>query len=93
MDAWDVDFEEEPAHLSGFAGQGSHSTIDVTYARDSRLALWLPATMNEEYTGTLHVVSLGRSNRTSSTTTDQAMITATASYSDFKRFETGAIVK
>jgi VWFA-related protein len=77
--------------LSGFAGPGSRSTLDVTYARDPRLGLWLPVTMSEEYAGAIRIVSIGRVTRTS--VNDQPLVTASATYSDFKRFETGATIK
>jgi hypothetical protein len=63
----------------------------VTYANDPRLGLWLPATMSEEYTGTFQYSTLGR--RTQTSVADQAIVTATATYSEFKRFETGATIK
>lgn len=78
--------------LSGFAGPGSRLSIDVAYASDPRLGLWLPATMSEEYAGPIRIVSMG-DRRTGKSITDQAIVTATANYSDFKRFETGATIK
>jgi hypothetical protein len=75
--------------LSGFAGSGSLSSVDVTFARDSRLGLWLPSTMNERNQGR---VNTGR-GRVMSTATTDAIMTATAIYSDFKRFETSAAIR
>ena len=62
-------------------------------ARDPRLSLWLPAKMAEEYAGTMEERTLGRSNNTMSSLADQAVMKSTATYGDFKRFETGAAIK
>jgi len=78
--------------LTGFAGAGSSSSIEVTYARDPRLGLWLPAAMAERHAGSIRPVSMQR-RRMSSLIDDQAVVTGTATYSDFKRFETAATIK
>jgi hypothetical protein len=61
--------------LSGFAGMGSTASIEATFGRDKRLGLWLPVKMTER-----HGVrgGLGRI----------VTATGTATYGDFKRFET-----
>jgi hypothetical protein len=68
--------------ISGFSGLGSSSTIDVTYTRDSRLGLWVPATMKERHDGNAQA-----SGRGMWTLTTQPVVVATATYQDFKRFE------
>lgn len=73
--------------LSGFAGVESRCSIDVAYRRDPRLGLWLPERMSEQYAAKVQDNPLG--GRTATT----AIVTATATYSNFKRFETGATMK
>ena len=68
----------------GFTGSESSATIDVRYQRDRRLGLWLPARMEERYEGRV------RSRR--SVKLQMGLATATATYSDFKRFETSATI-
>ncbi|MDQ3213583.1 MAG: VWA domain-containing protein [Acidobacteriota bacterium] len=72
--------------VSGFTGMGSSATVDVTFARDTRLGLWLPAKMIERHVGTAGR-SPGRLRAAGLHT-----VTATATYSDFKRFETATSV-
>jgi hypothetical protein len=76
--------------ITGFAGAGSSSTIDVLYARDARLGLWLPAKMTERHTGAIRQMS---TSRRASSAVIEGVVTATAVYSDFKRFETAAAIK
>jgi hypothetical protein len=75
--------------VGGFDGLGSFSTVDVTYARDARLGLWLPAKMTERHEGIIRRASTGKFTRAS----PAAVVTATATYSDFKRFEASATIK
>jgi hypothetical protein len=77
--------------LSGFTGR-SGSTIDVTYARDERLGLWLPQTMKERHEA--EAIESGRSAYGSTAASRRtSVVVATATYSDFKRFETSATFK
>jgi len=68
--------------LSGFTGSFSSAEVDVRYRRDTRLGLWLPAEMSEVYEATV------RNPRT--TFLEHARAAATATYSQFRRFETSA---
>ena len=70
--------------VRGFMGSTSMADIDVRYEHDARLEMWLPATMTERYEGAVP----GRH----STLQHMAQATATATYSDFKRFETAVKV-
>jgi len=63
---------------------GSSASITVTYRQDQRLGLLVPAEMSEEYQGPATSRFSGRDTVT--------RITTRATYSDFKRFETGARV-
>src|SRR3954470_6748953 len=77
--------------ISGFAGLSS-SLIDVAYAHDERLAMWLPRTMKERHE--VDAVVSGRSAfgvTPASRTTN--VVVATATYADFKRFETSGTFK
>lgn len=77
--------------LGGFAGPSSSSNVEVTYARDPRLGIWLPATMKERHDGFLEKASsAGRGIRT---VAEHSAVMGTATYSDFKRFEMSAIIK
>jgi hypothetical protein len=77
--------------INGFSGRNS-SSIDVTYARDERLGLWLPATMKERHE--TDIVEGGRSAFGAAPASARlTVVVGTATYSDFKRFETTAIVK
>lgn len=79
--------------LSRFSGPSSSSIIDVNYARDPRLGLWLPTTMKEHHDADLPT-SVGGSNlRNTRASTRRMTVSATAVYSDFKRFETTAKIK
>ena len=77
--------------ITGFSGRNS-SNIDVTYARDERMGLWLPATMKER--DEIDVVEAGRTAYgATDPTARMTVVLGTATYSDFKRFETSATVK
>jgi VWFA-related protein len=77
--------------ISGFYGR-SGSNIEVTYARDDRLGLWLPETMKERHEA--DIVEAGRSAYGSTIASARTtVVVGTATYSDFKRFETSATVK
>ena len=77
--------------ITGFSGQ-SGSDVDVTYARDERLGLWLPATMKERHE--TDVVEAGRTAFGSTASPGRmTVVIGTATYSDFKRFETSATFK
>ncbi len=58
--------------------------LEVAYHRDDELGMWLPARMSEEYEGVLPQLD-GPPVR--------GIARGTATYSDFKRFETSATVK
>lgn len=68
--------------VSGFTGSSSMAEVDVRYRRDPRLDLWLPAEMTERYEATV------RNPQTR--LVEQARATATATYSQFRCFETSA---
>ena len=76
--------------VTGFAGRASTSTVEVTYARDPRLDLWLPSTMKERQDGE---VAVAVESRRAMSAMRQAIVTGFATYGDFKRFETSATVK
>jgi hypothetical protein len=57
----------------------SHATIDVAYAYEPKLGLWVPDTMTERYE---------QPNER-----DSDVITAKATYSDYRRFVVTAVVK
>jgi VWFA-related protein len=61
----------------------STADIEVTYRRDERLGMWLPARMTEEYQG-----AIPRLNNPPVLGTARS----TAVYSDYRRFETGTKV-
>jgi hypothetical protein len=71
--------------VSGFGGPRTSSTVDVTFARDNRLKLWLPVKMTERHEAPAVLARLSNW-----ITTTPAVVTATATYGDFKRFETSA---
>ncbi len=73
--------------VSGFGGPRTSSAIDVTFARDARLKLWLPATMTERHEAPAVVARVA--NRV---TVTPAVVTATATYGEFKRFETSTSI-
>ena len=77
--------------ITGFSGRNG-SDIDVTYARDERLGLWLPASMKDR-----HETDVVEAGRTAYGATDPSsrmtVVVGTATYGDFKRFETSATVK
>ena len=82
--------------VKGFAGLSSSSTIDVGYTRDDHLQVWLPATMSDRHETEREVQrSAGGGRRVSSTVTvqQQIVVAGTATYSDFKRFETSATIR
>jgi len=77
--------------IDGSSGN-SGSNIDVTYAHDERLGLWLPAVMKERHEW--EVVAAGSSAYGATPVSGRtAVVVATATYSDFKRFETSATIK
>jgi len=77
--------------VAGVTGN-SGSKVDVTYARDARLDLWLPATMQERHE--TDIAEVGRSAFGATTgALRSSVLLATATYSDFKRFETSATFK
>jgi hypothetical protein len=55
------------------------ATIDVQYARDERLDMWLPSVMIEDYIAFTRPTSI--------------RIQARAEYSDYRRFETSVRIK
>ncbi|MEO8520972.1 MAG: VWA domain-containing protein [Acidobacteriota bacterium] len=65
--------------IRGYLGSSSVSTMEVTYANDPKLGVWLPARMTERHEGAWQ--------------RRQIDITGTATYGDFKRFETAATIK
>ena len=77
--------------ITGFSGRNG-STIDVTYAREERLGLWLPETMKER-----HETDIVEAGRTAYGATDptarMTVVVGSATYSDFKRFETSATIR
>ena len=73
--------------VSGFGGPRTSSTVDVTFARDARLNLWLPAQMTERHEAPA-ILARGP-NRV---IVPDAVVTATATYGDFKRFETSTSI-
>ena len=77
--------------ITGFSGRNG-STIDVTYARDEHLGLWLPGTMKERHE--TDIVEAGRSAFGATDASQRVtVVVGTATYSDFKRFETSATIK
>jgi hypothetical protein len=82
-----LQFSDEDSAFSSEARSSSLlDNIDaqtVTYRRDAKLGMWLPARMNEEYQGAIPrinnppILGLARS---------------TATYSEYKRFNTSAAV-
>jgi VWFA-related protein len=73
--------------LRGFAGVRSSSTVDVTFTRNDRLALWLPSLMTERHEG----IRRDASPR-GGAVVSPVLVIATARYDDFRRFETSATV-
>jgi hypothetical protein len=61
----------------------SVADIEVTYARDDKLGLWLPSKMSEQYEGSIKLPTRPPFQGTSTTR---------ATYSDFKQFGTGTRV-
>ena len=61
----------------------STADIDVTYKRDEKLGMWLPAQMTEEYQG-----QIPWTNRQPIT----AIARSKATYSDYKQFGTSSTV-
>jgi VWFA-related protein len=84
--------------ISGFSGLGSSANVDVTYARDARLELWLPVTMRERDDSdmaSMEPSSVGGAPFSAATGTakQQLSLIGTATYGDYKRFQTSATVK
>jgi VWFA-related protein len=73
-------------NVLGFGGPGISSSVDVTFARDERLQLWLPAKMTERHEAKAIIA------RTPVIRIAPAVVTATATYGDFKRFETSTSI-
>ena len=73
--------------VSGFGGPRTSSTVDVTFARDARLRLWLPSKMTER-----HEAPAVLARVPNWVTVAPGVVTATATYGDFKRFETSASI-
>ena len=73
--------------LTGFGGPRTSATVDVTFARDPRLKLWLPAKMTERHEAPAVLARLPNW-----VTVTPAVVTATATYGDFRRFETSASI-
>ena len=73
--------------VSGFGGPRTSSTVDVTFARDARLRLWLPSRMTER-----HEAPAVLARVPNWVTVAAGVVTATATYGDFKRFETSAAI-
>jgi hypothetical protein len=73
--------------VGGYAGPNSGSTITVKFAKNARLALWLPAKMTERHEIVVRDTRAGRNSVTPVT------VKATAAYSDFKRFETSSRIE
>jgi hypothetical protein len=74
--------------ISGFTGFESRSEVDVTFAREPRLGLWLPAKMTERHEGLTPIIGGGPRPPAR-----QTEVTAIATYDGYKRFETSAIIK
>lgn len=62
----------------------SFAAFEVTYSRHPELEMWLPAIMTERYEGPVQMPAAAPVSATS---------VATAKYSDFRRFQTGAQIK
>ena len=73
--------------VSGFGGPRTSSTVDVTFARHARLRLWLPSKMTER-----HEAPAVLARVPNWVTVAPGVVTATATYGDFKRFETSASI-
>jgi hypothetical protein len=76
--------------VSGFSGMGSSASIEATFGIDKRLGLWLPVKMTERHE------SPGRRTRGGLGPMVERPIvttTGTATYGDFKRFETSTTTK
>jgi VWFA-related protein len=80
--------------VRGFAGLVSNSSVDVTFARDERLRLWLPVKMTERHEGTIRSQSPLNvpGIRPGASVSVPAVVTTTAIYGDFKRFETSSSI-
>jgi len=73
--------------VGGYAGPNSGSTINVRFAKNPRLGLWLPAKMTERHEIVVRSVQGARTSAT------PVVVNATAIYSDFKRFETSSTIE
>jgi VWFA-related protein len=73
-------------NVLGFGGPGSSSSVDVTFARDERLQLWLPVKMTERYEAGASIA------RSQVIRIAPAVVSATATYGEFKRFETSTSI-
>jgi hypothetical protein len=70
--------------LTGYQGLRSGVRVEVTFARDPRLRLWLPSRMTEQNRGVVQAFGATRLNAS----IVEVTMKATATYRDFKRFET-----
>ena len=61
----------------------TNADIDVTYKKVAEMGLWLPAEMSEQYQGPIYGLKAPTEGRASTK----------ATYSDFKKFGTGAAIK
>ena len=73
--------------VGGYACPNSGSTINVRFAKNARLGLWLPEKMTERHEITIRSTQGGRN------TASPDVVNATALYSDFKRFETSSSIE
>ena len=62
---------------------GSTADIEVTYRRDAKLGVWLPALMTEEYQGAIPRINAPAI---------AALARSKATYSDYKQFGTSSTV-
>jgi VWFA-related protein len=77
--------------ITGLSGRNS-SDVDVTFERDERLGLWLPKTLKERHE--TDVLEGGRSAFGDVPSLARlTIVVGTATYGDFKRFETSATIK
>jgi hypothetical protein len=79
--------------LTGFAGIGSKTDVDVSYVLDSHLQIWLPAAMHER--DDLELTSQANSGGMFGgfSARQRTSVVGTATYTDFKRFQTSGAVK
>ena len=61
----------------------TNADIEVTYKKVAEMGLWLPTEMSEQYQGPIYGLKAPTEGRASTK----------ATYSDFKKFGTGAAIK